>query len=122
MYACFTCNRKKSKKWPTNNKNIHNDGKIGFVDPATDDFDIHLQRSKDGNIVGRTDVGKYMCTKVFKFSIRPMKEMWLCLEILDRQKELENKIGNMSPKDSEEYIKINKQLKEMLQLFFIKKE
>mgnify|MGYP005763196489 CR=1 FL=1 len=122
VYACFTCNRKKSKKWPTKNKDLHNDGKVGFVDPATDEFDLHLQRSEDGNIQGITDVGKYMCNQVFKFNIRPIKEMWLCSEILNRQKILEGRIENMSPEESKEYIEINKQLKELLQLLFAKKE
>ena len=122
VYACFTCNRKKSKKWPTKNKDLHNDGKVGFVDPATDEFDLHLQRSEDGSIKGITDVGKYMCNQVFKFNIRPIREMWLCSEILNRQKILEDRIDNMSPEESKEYIEINKQLKELLQLLFAKKE
>lgn len=122
VYACFTCNRKKSKKWPTKDKALHNDGKIGFVDPATDEFDLHLQRSENGDIQGITDVGKYMCKQVFKFNIRPIKEMWLCSEILNRQKILESRIENMSPEESKEYIEINKQLKELLQLLFTKKE
>lgn len=122
VYACFTCNRKKSKKWPTKNKYLHNDGKVGFVDPATDEFDLHLQRSEDGSIKGITDVGKYMCNQVFKFNIRPIKEMWLCSEILNRQKILEDRIENMSPEESKEYIEINQQLKELLQILFAKKE
>lgn len=69
VYACFTCNRKKSKKWPTKDKDLHNDGKVGFVDPATDEFDLHLQRNENGDIQGITDVGKYMCKQVFKFNI-----------------------------------------------------
>ena len=92
------------------------------MDPATDEFDLHLQRSEDGNIQGITDVGKYMCNQVFKFNIRPIKEMWLCSEILNRQKILEGRIENMSPEESKEYIEINKQLKELLQLLFAKKE
>lgn len=83
---------------------------------------MHLQRSENGDIQGITDVGKYMCKQVFKFNIRPIKEMWLCSEILNRQKILEGRIENMSPEESKEYIEINKQLKELLQLLFAKKE
>lgn len=122
VYSCFTCNRKKSKKWPTNDKEVFNDGKVGFVDPASDEFDRHLQRSQDGSIQGVTDVGHYMCKQVFKFNLRPMKEMWLCSEILTRQEILENKIVSMSPKESVEYIEINKKLKELLGFLFDKKE
>ncbi|SEP31706.1 HNH endonuclease [Propionispora vibrioides] len=122
VYSCFTCNRKKSKKWPTNDKNIMNDGKVGFIDPATEEFDLHLHRRPDGSIEGLTDIGKYMCSKAFKFDMRPIRELWLCSEILSRQELLECKIATMSPEESVEYININKQLKELYQLLFSKKE
>ena len=122
VYSCFTCNRKKSKKWPTKDKDVTNDGRVGFIDPATDEFDLHMQRNDDGNIQGITDVGKYMCKQVFKFNIRPMKEMWLCSEILEKQEMLENRIKNMSLAEGKEYIEINRQLKELLQILFAKKE
>lgn len=122
VYSCFTCNRKKSKKWPTEDKTIMNNGKIGFVDPATEEFDLHMHRKVDGSIEGLTDIGKYMCNKVFKFDIRPIRELWLCSEILSRQEMIENKIAKMSPEESVEYIEINKQLKELHELLFSKKE
>ena len=122
VYSCFTCNRKKSKKWPTKDKSVMNDGKVGFVDPATEEFDTHLSRSADGSIEGLTDIGQYMCSTVFKFGIRPMKELWLCSEILLRQELLERKIASMSPEESLEYVNINMQLKELYQLLFSKKE
>ena len=34
VYSCFTCNRKKLGKWPTENTDKSNDGEVGFVDPA----------------------------------------------------------------------------------------
>jgi uncharacterized protein (TIGR02646 family) len=122
VYSCFTCNRKKSKKWPTKDKSVMNDGKVGFVDPATEEFDLHLHRKPDGSIEGLTDIGRYMCGTVFKFGMRPIRELWLCSEILWRQELLECKIATMSPEESVEYIIINKQLKELHQLLFSKKE
>lgn len=122
VYSCFTCNRKKSKKWPTKDRNIINDGKVGFVDPATEEFDQHMQRKADGSIEGQTEIGKYMCNTVFKFGMRPIKELWLCSEILLRQELLEKRIATMSTEESVEYININKQLKELRQLLFSKKE
>lgn len=122
VYSCFTCNRKKSKKWPTEDKTIMNDGKVGFVDPATEEYDLHLIRKADGGIEGLTDIGRYMCNKVFKFGMRPIRELWLCSEILSRQEVIERKIATMSPKESIEYIEINKQLKELRELLFAKKE
>lgn len=122
VYSCYTCNRKKSNKWPTNDKTICNDGKIGFVDPASKDYDKHLTRQEDGTIEGITELGKYMCDTVFKFQIRPMKEIWLCTKIYERQKQLEEKIAQMTPEESTEYIKLNMELKELTLLLFSKKE
>ena len=53
--ACKVCNNKKRSDWPSNDplKNITADGKKGYVDPATDEFDDHLERLSDGNIVGK---------------------------------------------------------------------
>lgn len=122
VYSCFTCNRKKSKKWPTADKEIMNDGKVGFVDPVSEEFDSHLQRRADGSIEGITDIGKYMCDIVFQFGLRPIKELWLCSEILTRQELLERRIATMTAEESFEYIEINKQLKELHKLLFSKKE
>lgn len=122
VYCCFTCNRKKSDKWPTKDKFLMHNGKMGFIDPANEEFDLHLHRTPNGSIEGLTDIGKYMCNQVFKFGIRPIKELWLCTEIISRQELLESRISTMSPEESIEYIKINIQLKELRQLLFSKKE
>ncbi len=122
VYSCFTCNRKKSKKWPTEDKAVHHNDKVGFVDPASKEYDLHLERMNDGEIHPLTPVGQYMCNKVFKFGLRPIKEIWLCEEIISRQEKLEGKISEMTPDESKEYIEINKQLKELMQLLFSKKE
>ncbi|MFY3791818.1 HNH endonuclease [Ureibacillus sp. MALMAid1270] len=86
VFSCFTCNRKKSKKWPTKNKDLCNDGSQGFVDPTSDEYDIHLGRSSEGSIEYFTDVGKYMY-HVFKFNLRPTDIVWKCME-LNKRKEL----------------------------------
>ena len=72
VLSCQNCNRLKSDKWIGNDCNVPNDGRSGFVDPATDDYDNHLERDSDGNIIWKTDVGKYMY-EVFKFDIRPIR-------------------------------------------------
>lgn len=41
VWACPKCNLVKSNKWPTENKEIANDGNKGFVDPATEEYDKH---------------------------------------------------------------------------------
>jgi uncharacterized protein (TIGR02646 family) len=122
VYSCFTCNRKKSKKWPTQDKNTTHNGLVGFIDPASQEYDLHLHREKDGMIEGLTEIGKYMCLQVFKFSVRPIKELWVCSEILAKQEIIESKISNLSLEDKEDYINLNIQLKELRQCLFSKRE
>lgn len=122
VYSCFTCNRKKSKKWPTEDKDKQHDGTSGFIDPATDEYDQHLQRTEFGDLVGLTDIGKYMCKIGFKFSGRPMKEIWTCTKILEKQTVLEKRMETMTAEESTEYILINQQIKELYKILFSKKE
>lgn len=122
VYCCFTCNRKKAKKWPTLNKHICHNEKVGFIDPASEEFDLHLERTLTGDIIGLTNVGKYMCNIGFKFPVRPIKEIWLCTQILNKQAILEKKIETMTPEENKEYIFINQELKELYNLLFKKKE
>lgn len=121
IYCCFMCNRKKSKKWPTQDKYAPNDGKVGFVDPASDEYDLHLYRTEDGDIQGITDVGKYMCRQIFRFNIRPMREIWKCYELLEAQKKLEVS-KPLGTKEYIEYIELNKDLKNLMQYIFNLKE
>ena len=54
VYSCYECNRKKASKWLSKDPNIQFvDGK-GFVDPASGEYDRHLERDRQGNIVGKT--------------------------------------------------------------------
>ncbi len=122
VYSCFTCNRKKSRKWPTEDKDMNHNGKVGFIDPATTQYDEHLGRTELGDIVGLTDVGIYMCDKGFKFSVRPIREIWTCTKILEKQTALEKRLESMTPEESREYIVINQQIKELYSILFKRKE
>jgi uncharacterized protein (TIGR02646 family) len=84
ILACKVCNNKKRSDWPSNDplKNITDDGKKGYVDPATDEFDNHLERLSDGNIIGKTEIGKYM-SKRLGFSYRPISEIQKIKELYD---------------------------------------
>ena len=94
ILACKVCNNKKRSDWPSKDplKNITDDGKKGYVDPTTDEFDDHLERRSDGNIDGKTSVGKYM-VKRFGFSYRPIsenqkiKELYDAIQLLRAKKE-----------------------------------
>lgn len=86
VYSCFTCNRKKGAKWPTNSAEVCNDGIKGFVDPVSDEFDKHLGRSESGEIIYYSELGKYMAEDVFKFHFRPVKLIWKLNMLIEKRK------------------------------------
>lgn len=106
VLACPQCNRLKWDKWVTDDSHISHTDKEGFVDPATDEYDEHLYRNENGNILYKTDVGKYMCD-VFKFNLRPVSLIWK----INKLDELERK---MRDDDSYDGLKIHKKLSVML--------
>lgn len=116
VFSCFTCNRKKSKKWPTENKDLCHDGTRGFVDPATDEFDQHLGRNSAGLIEAYTEIGSYML-QVFKFNLRPTDIVWKCMELNKRKERLYQmkKKGNLSVEQLELFIIIQEELDSFLQ-------
>lgn len=89
VLACPNCNRLKSDKWIGQDSTIPNDGNEGFVDPATEEYDAHLGRDEEGNIIWKTNVGKYMYD-IFKFDIRPNRLFWK-LDKLVKLKEILSK-------------------------------
>lgn len=122
VYSCFSCNRKKWGKWPTKDKNLTHNGIEGFIDPATNEYDDHLERNDFGDIVYKTAVGKYMCEKAFKFDQRPMKTIWKYMQILKKQKLIEDRTQTLSSNDLMDYIELNKAVKELHKYLFSKKE
>lgn len=80
VYSCYQCNRKKHNKWPTKDINKSHDGKEGFVDPVLAEYDEHLERNDDGDIIAKTELGNYMI-KAFDFDKRPMREVWKLVKL-----------------------------------------
>jgi hypothetical protein len=70
VYSCKFCNNKKLAQWPSNDETIHNLNNEGFVDPCDADFDTHIYRTQKGSIRWKTDLGKWMVEKGFKFDER----------------------------------------------------
>ncbi len=110
VYSCFTCNRKKLGKWPTEDKLLSHDGAIGFVDPATDEYDDHVGRAANGEIIHLTSVGKYMCDVAFRYDIRPTKEVWQASRLFEMKDELRKRIRDASPEEKEHFIEIEIEL------------
>lgn len=121
VYSCFTCNRKKGSKWPTGNPQEANDGVIGFVDPATDEFDSHLKRDETGKIIACTSIGNYMAS-VFQFDRRPMDVIWKAMQIKDLKEQLRQKWNVLLTTEKDEYILLDDELESLLSYMFEKKE
>ena len=122
VYSCYECNRKKASKWPSKDKNIQFiDGK-GFVDPASDDYDIHLERDNRGNIIGKTTAGRYMVEIGFEFDKRPMREIYKAMQLIEKKQQLYNKMQNISRDELQEYIEMDNRLVNLQKVLFANKE
>lgn len=122
VYACYECNRKKSGKWPSEDKNVQFiDGK-GFVDPASDEYDNNLVRDDGGNIIGVTDAGKYMVEIGFEFDKRPIKEIYKAMQLIEKRHQLEEKIKTLSSEESQQYIEFSVALQKLQEILFDNKE
>lgn len=60
VYACRSCNNAKRAKWPTGDEKVHNDGKVGFIDPCDAIYATQFYRGKDGSIIACTELGHWM--------------------------------------------------------------
>lgn len=124
VLSCKVCNNHKLDDWPSKNplKNITDDGKKGYIDPASSDFDNNLIRNEDGSIVGITEVGKYMATRL-GFIYRPIKELYKIKLLYDTIEELKGEIGkNKSTYNAEDLINLFFKLEELRQIIHNYKE
>lgn len=60
IYSCRYCNNSKRAKWPTNDRNIENNGKEGFVNPYSKEYDLLFIRDKKGKIVPQSELANWM--------------------------------------------------------------
>lgn len=126
VYSCQKCNRGKWHYWPTECMEYSYNDKEGFVDPATEEFDSHLERLNNGEIIGVTEVGKYMVKKM-RLDIRPISIIWK-VDILNRKlKKIETIIEN-KPEDPSllelyhGYFEASKHLKHSLNVLYHQNE
>ena len=118
ILSCSTCNNKKRDDWPSNDVNnpITLDGLMGYVDPATPEYDKHLVRNNDGEIIGKTDVGNYM-VKRFGFDNRPIKECFRAQEL--------SKLIDLFRQENKNDAKLNElllELEDIRKMLFFSKE
>ena len=102
VYSCFTCNRKKSGKWPTLNKDKPHNEHEGFVDPATPEYDKNLGRTEEGEIEYYTSIGEYMYKTGFKFDIRPTQTIWQASQLYELIEDAKVKISKMESLEKDE--------------------
>ncbi|RUT44675.1 HNH endonuclease [Paenibacillus anaericanus] len=124
VMSCFVCNRKKGKKWPTNNKELCHDERQGFVDPVIEEFDTHLGRDQSGAIEYYTDVGAYMYG-VFKFKLRPTSHVWKSMELVKCKEQLyqiKKESIQFSVDEMEQFIDIQEELDNLLEYLLGKGE
>jgi len=122
VYSCFTCNRKKGAKWPTEDSALAHNGIIGFCDPATAEFDTHLQRDADGRIVSCSAVGEYMLKEAFQFDKRPTETVWRAMQVIEMKRDLRAKWDTLTPKERDEYMQLDVELESLLDYIFEKRE
>lgn len=118
ILCCPTCNNKKHEDWPSNDasRNITLDGKQGYIDPATEEYDRNIVRTENGRIVGITEVGEYMVERL-DFKNRPIQECF-------RAQELSLLIENLkkSNKKNKKMVELLLELESIRRSLFLRRE
>lgn len=122
VYSCYECNRKKASKWPSADEHIQFKDEKGFIDPATEDYDQHLERNVDGMICGKTKTGRYMAEEAFEFHLRPMREIWKLMELIEKKELLRKKIKTLQTDEMQAYIEMDELLDVLQDILFENKE
>lgn len=122
VYSCYECNRKKASKWPSGDRYVQFVDGIGFVDPASGEYDKHMERDLQGNIVAKTPAGQYMIHVGFGFDKRPMREIYKAMMLISKKEQLREKMKSISGDELKEYIETDELLGRLQQLLFEGKE
>ncbi|MFA5932863.1 MAG: HNH endonuclease signature motif containing protein [Microgenomates group bacterium] len=96
VYSCPFCNKAKRNKWPSDDQNVNVVGDEGFIDPCSENYDIHLNRDENGSIISVTPIGGYM-HKHLELNLNRHAIIWK----LDRINEAITKIQVLRDSDSE---------------------
>lgn len=123
VLACPKCNLVKSSKWPTEDKAVAHNENRGFVDPATEEYDEHIERNECGYIQGKTLVGSNMCESL-NFHIRRTDLYWKICSLYQVQEKLERLFDAKKLDETEKdfYIESNRLLKKYIEEAFAKGE
>lgn len=85
IYSCPFCNRAKSNKWE--------DGS-GFIDPCDKEYDKHLERNSRGQIIFKTEQGKYIHQNL-NFYLKRHELIWMIEKFEEQAKEIDNSLNDL---------------------------
>ncbi|WP_375199891.1 HNH endonuclease [Lysinibacillus sp. RS11] len=101
LYSCPYCNIAKSNKWIGKTSKEAVVGNKGFVDPCTDEYDIHLGRDIDGKIIYKTSLGQYIHEEL-KLYLKRHEILFNLEKIRMKRKALKEKI-EFREKNNQDY-------------------
>jgi hypothetical protein len=94
VYSCRSCNNSKRDKWPTNNPKQPNDGIKGWIDPCDISYVNQFDRGKYGEIIAKTDLGKWMYDELKLW--KPQHAILHCYEEIENAlQELKTHLNNI---------------------------
>lgn len=93
------------------------------MDPASEEFDEHLERNDKGYVIGKTSVGKSMCN-MLHLDIRRTDLYWNAAQLRIQLKELEELFqeGKLTERQKDIYIETNMIFNEYIDQAFVKGE
>lgn len=115
VFSCAKCNLSKSDKWPTKDITIPYDSEQGFIDPASEEYDQHIERNPSGYVVGKTTLGKNMCRELH-LDIRRTDIFWKMGKLMKQQECLEELFdeGVLQEEEKDYYIRNNRLFKKYM--------
>lgn len=112
VLSCSTCNNNKKDDWPTGDPEVFHNEIVGYVDPATEEFDKVFFRDENGYIHSNDEFGKYMISKL-KLDKRLTNLIWK-INVLSEKRDILMSKSELSNKDNVDFINITKELDELI--------
>jgi hypothetical protein len=113
VYSCPFCNRAKSNKW----KDVG-----GFIDPCEDEYDNHLVRNNKGQIIFKTEQGKYIYENL-NLHLKRHELLWMIDKLEEQRMEIDDYLNILGEGHElelqilREFRKIQTKIKEYTNLF-----
>ena len=119
VYACKSCNNAKRAKWPTENKDIPNNGKEGWIDPCSKDYENQFERIDGGKIRPLTDLGVWMYDNL-KLWKKQHEILWNCEKLESNISKLDSLYnqGALPDEHMAALIQLNQQYRKILKIFY----